>query len=176
MDKSKERAKPAADGGDKPALEQVVEDATQQFAKAQSNLAQVQQELQVNGQKRLAEFSQAYAGAMQSVGEDVLKRSEESYRQFTSVIQDVMGKDDAQKRIEEAYGAYAEQMQSLAKDVQDRCSEASGNYANAMAEGQANSQKLYGEAYRAYLRSLQAAWAKVDVDAIADLAAKGNAG
>lgn len=173
MDNPKKRSKTASAKADNEPSDQVMEEATQRFVKAQSSLAQSQQELQVNGQKRLAESSQAYAEAIRSLGEDVLKGSQESYRQFAAVVQDVAGKDDAQKRIEDAYRTYAEQMQSAAKDAQNRSTEAYRTYANAIAEGQANSQKQYGEAYRAYLKSLQDAWAKIDIDAIAELVTKG---
>jgi intergrase/recombinase len=156
--------------------EQAFRDASDQVANAQVTLGRTQQEVQQKSQQTMADSAQAFTSAVQNLRDDLMKRSEEGYRNFVQTVQDAQGKSDPQKAVEDAYRAYVEQINSVAKDAQDRSAEAYRAYTDSLVEAQEKSQKDYADAYRAYLRSVQEAWTKVDVDAIANFMVAGKAG
>lgn len=151
-------------------------ESVQRFQKAHVGYAQLQQEAHMSTQKHIEETYRNYASLMRTSSEEVQKNYEDAYRSLATAVQDAIGQDDAQNRIEDAYRGYGETMRGIAEDVQNRVTGAHRDYVSKMQEGQVANQKDNYDAYRNYLRTMQDAWSKLDVDAVVDAAAKGTLG
>jgi hypothetical protein len=176
MDTPKESAKAAVTKKSASAPEATLLETMQLFDKALANHAQSQSDAQLGLQRRLEDAHQSYTKEMRSASEDVQKRYEDAYRSLAGAVRDALGQEDAQSRIEAAYHQYVEAMRGTAEDVQTRAGGAYRDYLAAIQSGQVAGQQSSYDGYRNYLLALQEAWAKVDVDAVVDAAAKGLIG
>lgn len=133
-----------------------------QFGDAYQKLMQASQEAAVHGQKLYEEAYNDLAKEISEIQSDISKRYAEAYQQYIKIAQDASGAQHGQ----EAYRNFAETVRGLEEDSARRTSEANSGFAGKIQESASLSQQQAQVNYRSYLRSIQQAWAGLDVNSL----------
>jgi len=133
-----------------------------QFGDAYNKLIQASQQAAVQGQKQVEE---AYGDLAKEIGDiqrDINNRYAEAYQQYVKAAQDAGGDQEAQQ----AYSNFIETVRGLEEDGVRRASEADTGFCTKVQGLASESQKQAQENYLSYLRSIQQAWAGLDVNSL----------
>lgn len=158
---------------EQPASEQVktaseshsTEDLYKRFAEASMNLSRTQQEAQTVAQSRTQDAYRNFLNGLQSVFDDIRKRSQESHSNYTRALADAWLQPDSQKKAEEIYNSYIQGMQKLSEEAKNQYQTAHERYVSELQNVQTDVQKLGLQAYRDYLNAQKQIWAQLEVNA-----------
>ena len=107
-----------------------------------------------------------YLNAAGALHEDMQKRCEEVYKNYTLAMQDAAGQEDAAKRMATTQHEVAATMEKIHEDTYRRLEEAYRDYLNRQQENQKQAYQAYRDAHRDFLKAKKDAWAQLDVDAV----------
>lgn len=140
---------------------------TGQFGDAYSKLVQASHHAALQGQKQVEASHSHLAKAISDIQLDIRKRYVEAYQEYSNILQDAAIKQTGAQELQEAYQNFIDTVRGLEEDGLRRVDEANTEFMTKMQESASESEGKARENYLNYLRSLQQAWAGLDVNSLA---------
>jgi len=142
-------------------------ESSRRFATVCLSYEQARRECDLTTRKQYEEAYREYTKAVRDTQFEAEKHCEDAAQKYWSAIEQVESEEDARERASEAYQDYQDAVREAHQKAQRRTEGAGRTYTNKLNETRISGQKLWYEAYRSYLRSVQELWSRIDVDALA---------
>lgn len=150
---------PTSEGGSPKAFWEAINEIHLNYGRSQADAARSCQQAQRTAYRD-------YLNATAALQEDMQKRCEEVYKNYTSGMQDAAAQQDAPQRMATAQREVADTMGKIYEDTYRRLEEAYRDYLNQQQENQKQAAQTYRDAQREFLQAKKNAWAQLDVDAV----------
>ncbi|HEV2992243.1 MAG TPA: hypothetical protein VG759_27660 [Candidatus Angelobacter sp.] len=154
--------KPSDAHAKKPPAQPPIEALAGQFGDAYQKLIQASHEAALHGQKQVEEAYADLAKEISNIQSDISKRHGEAYQQYIKAAQEATDQQAAQ----DAYKDFLETVRGLEEDSSRRASEADTGFCTKVQELTSQSHQHACENYAGYLRSIQQAWAGLDISSL----------
>jgi len=137
-----------------------------QFGDAYSKLVQTSQNAALQNRRQLEDSHLRLAKAISEIQADIRKRYAEADQEYCKVAQEAATRQDGGQDLQEAYQNFIETVKGLEEDERRRVEEVNAEFHAKLQESTQASEQQARENYQNYLRSIQQAWAGVDVSSL----------
>ncbi len=137
-----------------------------QFRDAHSKLMQTSHDACLQHQQQLEASHLDLAKAISEIQNDIKKRYVEADQEYCKTAQELAGKQDGAQELQEAYQNFMETVRGLQEDESRRVEEAKAEFQTKVQESASGAEEQARESYHNYLRSIQQAWAGLDVNSL----------
>jgi uncharacterized protein (DUF885 family) len=144
-----------------------IEQASKRYREGIENYVRALQDAQVNISRPLHEAYKASLESMQALQNDIQRRLGELGSNTEKSIRDALSQPDAQTRYLDIQRQYTSALIQLFEEYQKRAEDANRQVMTALEQTQKEGQNALRDAFRDYLRSVQEAWAQLDVNGLA---------
>ena len=138
-----------------------------QFGDAYQKLLQTSHQAALRGQKQLEEAYSELAREISAIQSDISKRQAEADQQYCKIAHEAASGEGNQQKVEQAYRDFIDTLRGLEEDALRRGNEANTKFLSQTQDSAAESQQAAQENYLNYLRSIQQAWAGLDINSLA---------
>lgn len=137
-----------------------------QFRDAYSKLIQTSHSACLQRHRQLETSHHQLAKAISEIQNDIKKRYLEADQEYCKTAQELASKQDGAQELQEAYQNFIETVRGLQEDEVRRVNEANTEFSTKLQESALESENQARETYHDYLRSIQQAWAGLDVNSL----------
>jgi membrane protein involved in colicin uptake len=156
---------PGAGDDDRP---RTPRDASRRFGEIAVEYGRALQEAQASGARQAEEAARAWWSAAREAHDDARRSVEESWRAYVDAARRAAVDPERRREADAAYRSYVSAARKAWDDAARRSEEVTNTYTEALRSVRESTYRAGVEAYRTHLKSLQAAWRRLDVDGIVD--------